>query len=85
MTHPYDALNQKLKKIQDTLEAIPGVHLHDIRNFINGQMSVNRKGDLKLPIVLPAGEVLPRPDDVGQVVRGEWKVVPLLMFVEPDA
>ena len=56
----------------------------DVRGFLNGNISVTRKGELKLPVSLPANEVLHRPDDVGQVLRGEWKVVPLLVFVADE-
>ncbi len=79
MSNP--ALTQKLANIRKALEGVPGVYLHDIRNFVNGQMSVNRKGELKLPLSLPADEVLPS-HDLGHILRGEWKVVPILMFIE---
>lgn len=77
-------MKEKLRHIDEVLKQVPGVHLQDIRSFINGTISVNRKGELKIPLTLPAEELLPIPDDVGQVARGEWKIVPLLMFVEPD-
>lgn len=78
------AFKAKLKQIEDALNAIPGTGVHDIRKFVDGQVSVNEKGELRLQLALPADVLLPNPDDVGQVVRGEWKVVPLLLFVAAD-
>lgn len=75
-------LKDKLQDIQMALSEIEGVHLHDIRNFCNGNISVTKKGELKLPISLPAQEVMNNPDDVRSVLDGKWKVVPILMFVE---
>ena len=40
-------LKDKLTKIQEALKGIDGVHLHDIRNFCDGNLSVNKKGVLK--------------------------------------
>lgn len=75
---------EKLQKIQSALSSIDGVHLHDIRHFCNGNLSVTKKGELKLPLSLPAQEVLENPNDVSAVINGQWKVVPILMFVEED-
>lgn len=84
MANENSNLREKLGQIQDALKDIPGVHLQDIRGFIDGNLSVNKKGILRLPLALPAEDILQTPDDVGAVVRGEWKMVPLLMFVEAD-
>lgn len=75
-------LKNKLAKIQEALKDIEGVQLHDIRNFCDGNLSVNKKGVLKLPIALPAQEVMQTPDDLRCVMEGRWKIVPILMFVE---
>ena len=77
-------LQARLVQIQEALKDIPGIALRDIREFIDGQMAVTRKGGLKLPLTFPVDEILPRPDDVSQVVRGEWKIIPLLLFVSAD-
>jgi hypothetical protein len=85
MPNNTEQLKAKMQQIQTALMDVKGVYVHDIRHFIDGNLSVTKKGILRLPLALSAREVLPRPDDVGQVVRGEWKLVPVLMFVEPDA
>lgn len=76
---------ERLRQVQAALNAIPGVHAHDIRSFLDGNLSVNRKGQLKLPVTLPAAEMLQQPNDVAGVLRGEWKMVPLLVFVSDEA
>ena len=72
---------EKLKQIQALLATIPDVHIHDLRNFVDGNISVNRKGVLKLPLSLPAADIIQNPDNVMDVVEGKWKMVPILMFV----
>jgi hypothetical protein len=79
-----DYLRDKMAQVQAALQDIPGVQLHDIRNFLEGQLSITRKGQLKLPLALPANEVLPPEADVGAVVRGEWTVLPLLLFIADE-
>ena len=74
-------IKNKLQQIQDLLKDIPGVHLHDIRNFVNGSISINKKNELKLPITLPVEDVLEDGGDVRNVVEGKWKMIPILMFV----
>ncbi len=78
-------LAQKLSQIQDLLKEIPNVYLHDIRSFVNGDVSVTKKGVLKLPIELDADEVMNNPDNVMDVFNGNWKIVPILMFVKDDS
>lgn len=73
---------EKLQQIQEVLKEIPGVHLHDIRTFCDGKLSVTKKGELKLPLSLPANEVMNQPNDLNSVIQGNWKIVPILMFVE---
>ncbi len=75
-------MKEKLKKIEEILKEVPGVHLHDIRNFCDGKLSITKDGNLKLPISLPAEEVLMYPDDLNSVIKGNWKIVPILMFIE---
>lgn len=84
MSHQKDAFKARLKQVGDAVASLPGTGVHDIRKFIDGEVSVNEKGDLRLQLALPADVLLPNPDDVGQVIRGEWKVVPLLLFVAAD-
>lgn len=72
----------KLAKIQEALKGIDGVHLHDIRSFCDGNLSVTKKGVLKLPLALPAAEIMSQPDNLQCVLDGKWKIVPILMFVE---
>ncbi len=72
----------KLKSIQDKLSDIEGVHLHDIRRFCDGNLKITKNGKLKLPLSLPAGEVMKDPTDLRSVIEGKWKIIPILMFVE---
>ena len=65
-------MQAKLKQIQDLLAEIPG----------GGNMSVNRKGELKISLTLPADEVIGKGEDLSAVMQGRWKMVPILMFVE---
>lgn len=78
-------MKKKLGQLQETVNQVPGVHIHDIRNFISGNISVNRKGELKITLTLPAKELMNNPEDVMDVIHGNWKVVPLLTFVEEDS
>lgn len=76
-------MQAKLKQIQDLLAEIPGVHLSPLMSFAGGgNMSVNRKGELKIPLTLPADEVIGKGEDLSAVMQGRWKMVPILMFVE---
>ena len=52
MANENSNLREKLGQIQDALKDIPGVHLQDIRGFIDGNLSVNKKGILRLPAVI---------------------------------
>lgn len=77
------ALREKLQQVQELLQDIPGVYLHPLMNFAGGgNMTITKKGDLKIPVVLPAQEVLGQGEDLRAVVEGRWKMVPILMLVE---
>lgn len=77
------ALREKLQQVQEILQDIPGVYLHPLMNFAGGgNMTITKKGDLKIPVVLPANEVLGQGEDLRAVVEGRWKMVPILMLVE---
>lgn len=77
------ALREKLQQVQEILQDIPGVYLHPLMNFAGGgNMTITKKGDLKIPVVLPAQEVLGEGEDLRAVVEGRWKMVPILMLVE---
>ena len=79
-----ELLKAKIEAVFKALEDVPGLGIAPLRDFINGTMSVTKKtNSLKLPITLPA-DVLEDPLDVACVLRGEWKVVPLLLFVHAD-
>lgn len=77
------ALREKLQQVQEILQDIPGVYLHPLMNFAGGgNMTITKKGDLKIPVMLPAQEVLGEGEDLRAVVEGRWKMVPILMLVE---
>ena len=77
------SMKEKLNQVQNSLKDIPGVYLHPLMNFAGGgNMSVNRKGELKIPLSLPANEVIGEGEDLSAVLEGRWKMVPILMLVE---
>lgn len=76
-------LQEKLNQVQELLKDIPGIYLHPLMSFAGGgNMTINRKGELKIPVVLPAEEVLGKDEDLSAVMQGNWKMVPILMLVE---
>lgn len=76
------AMQEKLIEIQKMLQDMPGVYLHPLMNFAGGNVTINRKGELKIPVILPGNEVLGEGEDLSAVVEGRWKMVPILMLVE---
>lgn len=77
------ALQEKLNQVQKILKDIPGVYVHPLMNFAGGgNMTITRKGELKIPLALPANEVLGEGEDLRAVIEGRWKMVPILMLVE---
>lgn len=77
------ALREKINQVQELLQDIPGVYLHPLMNFAGGgNMTITKKGDLKIPLILPAKEVLGEGEDLSAVVEGRWKMVPIIMLVE---
>lgn len=77
-------IRARFKKLQEAVATVEGVYVRDIRDFINGNVSVNKKGELKLPLTLPAEDVLPDVKDVSSIVRGQWKMLPLMVFISDD-
>lgn len=76
-------LQEKLNQVQQVLKDIPGVYLHPLMNFAGGgNLSITRKGELKIPLTLPADEVIGKNEDLSAVIEGRWKMVPILMLVE---
>ncbi len=74
----------RMKQAQQALSAIPGVYLQDVRKFVEGNISLTRKGVLKMPLCLDAEDVLHEGADVSAVIKGEWKIVPLLLFISSE-
>ncbi|MFC4275525.1 hypothetical protein [Achromobacter aloeverae] len=75
-----------MSQIDDAVKRLPvGFHPHLLVNFINGNVSTTRKGTVKLTIEIPI-EPLGSPfTDLRAVTDPqENKLVPLLIFVEPD-
>lgn len=79
-----EIIRVRLRAVSAALKDIPGVNIKDIREFYDGKVSVNKKGNLRLPISMPAHELLHDPQDVRGTINGNWKVVPLLLFVRAD-
>ncbi|MFY0656288.1 MAG: hypothetical protein JXR12_06030 [Neptunomonas phycophila] len=55
----------------------------DFRELIDGQIKIMKSGKLKIELALPADVVLP-DQDVRNVINGNWKAIPVLMFVHPE-
>lgn len=55
----------------------------DIRQLVDGNMQILKNGKLKLPLSLPA-DILLENNDLRDVVQGNWKAIPVLMFVHPE-
>ena len=58
-------------------------HPHNLMNFVNGQMSVNKKS-IRLPLTLPQDQILTDPDlrhcfDIKTV-----KMMPVLVFIDME-
>ena len=79
-----EILRKRLAEASAAVHAVQGVRLHDLRDFLDGQLNLNKKGLLKLPLALQAQDVLLDPQDVRGVLTGDWKVLPLLLFIDPE-
>ena len=79
-----EILRQRLAAVAEALKDLPGVVPIDIRAVYDGSLSVNKKGQLRLPICLPAKDFLHDPLDVSGAVNGQWKAVPILVFVKGE-
>ena len=51
-------------------------------SYAGGNMSVTKKGEFKIPLSLPAHDIIGEENDLSAVLDGLWKMVPILMFVE---
>lgn len=71
-----EALNKVLKEHNN-------VGTIDLRELIDGNMAIMKSGKLKLPLSLPVDTMLPS-QDVRHVINGNWKCIPVLMFLHPD-
>ena len=76
-----------LAMINGAIEKVDGVseaYTHRLSEFQDGSFSRNKNGKLRIQISLPASDVV--VDDVkGIPLRmGDWKLIPLLVFVRVD-
>ena len=72
-----------IQDLTDFINTHPDVGTIDIRDLIDGDMEVTESGKLKLAISLPANIILDEPD-LSSVIHGNWKAVPVLLFVHPN-
>lgn len=77
-----EILKSRLAAVTAALKSVPGTGVHDIRNFIDGKISFSKGGNVKLPLHLPADKLLPDEKDLGSILRGDWKILPLLLFID---
>ena len=75
---------ERLALLESALKSVPGVHAHPVSRFIDGTLSINKKGQLRLPITLPAKEVLDSGADLADVLKGNWKMVPIIVFISAE-
>lgn len=62
-----------------------GFYAHPLRDFINGKASVTRRGTVKATIEIPIDQLGSPYDDLRAVLHPEDnKLIPVLLFVEPD-
>ncbi len=80
-----DLLNKRIEALLAALKDLEGVYVHDITKFLDGQLSVSKRTNkLKLPVCLPASEILERPDDLRALQDGlRLKPYILLVSAEP--
>lgn len=80
-----DVLLERLILVKNAVKKVPGAQIRDVRPFIDGTVSIVKTKDmLRLPLALPASQVLNDPTGVGGVLSGDWKIVPVLVFVNSD-
>ena len=81
MSSNKEELTKKISQVVEAVSKIDGVYPHDIRNFIDGNISISKNGRLRLTVSLDADELL-ESRDAREVLNGNWKMVPLIVFVE---
>lgn len=67
-------------------EVLPeGVYAHHLVRFVNGQLSLTKKGTIKIPIELGLEQIGATIQDVRAITQPlSNELVPLLVFVEKD-
>ena len=79
-----DLLNQRIEKLLDAIKDLEGVYAHELTKFLDGQLSVSaRTNKLRLPICLPAKEILERPDDLRSLQDG-LRLKPFLLLISSE-
>jgi len=77
-------LKERLELLEAALKTLPGITAMPLANLIDGTVSLNKKSQLRLPIMLPAKEVLDEGADLRDVMQGNWKMVPVIVFVSAE-
>lgn len=79
--------NEKQIQTLDTISQLLSDNLNvgtiDLRELIDGEMKIMKSGKLKIELALPADVVLPS-QDVRHVINGNWRSIPVLLFVHPE-
>jgi len=78
---------EDLFEIADVVMEIPGVYLHSLTKFTNGNIRINKKGIITTPIALDIAALESPCDDIRAAHAPhcyENKIVPMLCFIEPD-
>jgi hypothetical protein len=72
-----------LEALNKVLQEHNNVGTIDLRELIDGEMKIMKSGKLRLPLSLPVEMMLP-DQDIRHVINGNWKCVPVLMFLHPE-
>lgn len=72
--------------VMEVIEALPpGCYVHNLTNFINGSIATTKRKTVKLSIEIGIDQLGSPFDDLRAVASPlENKLVPLLLFVEPE-
>jgi hypothetical protein len=74
-------------KATDEILKIPGAHLHHLQRFINGNVSISKKGIIKFPMQLDINILETTVDDIRAIFAPhiyEGKMIPVICFIDPE-
>ncbi len=66
---------------------IPGTHLHHLQRFINGNISISKKGIIKFPMQLDILSLGAEVEDIRAILAPHLygnKMIPIICFIDPE-